>query len=325
MSPVVTTYDPSASAPGLPTFANDGIPGPGQQPVPADGDSAALADGEFGEEAASDTPDTPFDFDSLDDVQRQFVDSHYQQLYESQFNDRLSQAMSSRDRENNQLRGEVSRLNGQYGSVQAALNRVLAWEAQRARESGDELAYYQLRDEAMNTLATQQQAHTAQQQQAAGWLEGQFHAVNRLAHDTSIGPDGQSLFDPNEPEYIRLRDTYLMAARNHQYSTRPDGSSDQSLAYQAQNAEHQIRNYLKQRRDAALMGVGQKARDEKVKESNRNAKARAERGPMATGTRNGTSAGLSDQQAWDQAISEYPDRNDPKQFARYLMLKHPRS
>ncbi len=315
---MVMTYDPQVVGAGLSPTAEGGMPGAQQDVVPTDVDDAALADGGQADEAATDEADAPSVWDSLDDETKQLLDSHYESQYQARFQQDKAAAMAARDRENNQLRMAQNQLEGQVMAHQAALNRAFAWMAQKAQESGDELSFYQFRDEAAAALNSTAAQHQNYSQEVVGWVANQYHTINQIAHQESIGPNGQQLFDPNDPDIQAARDNYLQAAHRDKSRSRPDPL----LTQQAIAADQQVRMILKQKRDLALMGAQSQVKQAKAKESAAAIQARKDRGAQSVGKTNGASGGMQDQAAWDASMKEYPS-DKGKQFARYLQLKHP--
>ena len=134
---MVTTYDPSATGLPTPANANAGLGDATDLTVSTETDDAALADGYDAEEAATESADVPFDFDALDDTQRQYLDQYYQEQYQQKYLAELSNRMSSRDRENNTLRGQLNAERAQRAAAEAAPDtRVAAGRSSAGTPSG---------------------------------------------------------------------------------------------------------------------------------------------------------------------------------------------
>lgn len=317
---MVATYDSRPAVLGLVPSTEGAIPGDDGTLIPDGSDDAALADAEQEDAEDSAEPAPAFDIDTLDEAQRLWLETHYQSQYQGQFEQRLADAMRTRDRENNDLRSQKQQVESNLFALNAALGQAHQWLAQYAQQHGDELAYYQFRDATAGAMqgATQQQAQA--QQSLVAWIANEHHVFNQKLAADSVGLDGQRLFDPNDQDIQTAFEEYARAAYRDRTQWQANGAFN-PVANQEAAAAFERLDALKKRK--MLGGVQSKAeldRQQKAKEAAAVARRRKERGPQSTAR--GAGGGLmNDDAAWEAAGKEYTD--DPlKRHARYLQLKH---
>lgn len=208
--------------------------------MPMDVDDAALSELDEAVEAATETPDRPFDVDSLTDAQREYLRSHLTAAEVAKFEqDRrnLQQTFSKREtalsRERDQLReqAEITAM-----SLAAAIEHVRKIDPDEA--------------ERLSAKLITQQAQTQQQRQVAtqafqSFAQGEVQAHLDHLQKVSVDEQGRQLFDPMDGEIAGQFKKYIDAAQKHM---RSGAGADSPLALAAQREFDRISTLVERKR-----------------------------------------------------------------------------